>query len=54
MRGYGEEGTMDVAIDDGLRIRALDGFELAATLYRPGRREDRESAGWLRGQAATA
>src|SRR3954467_1593181 len=44
MRGYGEEGTMDVAIDDGLRIRALDGFELVATLYRPGRREDRETA----------
>jgi predicted alpha/beta hydrolase len=26
---------MDVRIDDGLRIRALDGFELAATLYEP-------------------
>ena len=26
---------MDVRIDDTLRIRALDGFELAATLYRP-------------------
>jgi predicted alpha/beta hydrolase len=35
---------MDVAIDDGLRIRALDGFELAATLYRPDPEEDRETA----------
>jgi predicted alpha/beta hydrolase len=35
---------MDVRIDDGLRIRALDGFELAATLYRPDPGEDRETA----------
>lgn len=35
---------MDVRIDGGLRIHALDGFELAATLYRPDRGEDRETA----------
>ena len=35
---------MDVRIDDGLRIRALDGFELAATLYEPAAGMDRRTA----------
>ena len=33
---------MDVRIDDGLQIRALDGFELAATLYTPAAEGDGE------------
>jgi predicted alpha/beta hydrolase len=35
---------MDVRIDDGLRIRALDGFELAATLYEPAPGAGRDAA----------
>ncbi len=35
---------MDVQVDDGLQIRALDGFELAATLYTPVNGEDRRTA----------